>query len=250
MARASWLAPIIAFAVNFMLIIGQGGNPGKPNLVQGIVGAAFIFGGLILGVFALLGIRKYGTAKILIPALVGIGINLFLIVMGALPIVIYMANRAHLQPVVHSASAHLLKDDHLHFSIDIPDGFREYPEGKRAPTIEHVYVKGVVGGGEALTVINIERMDGLIPRNRPLAREQMPPGFKGELTTRNWRGLKVDTIVAPVDQSGANMIVYTMQIPLRPAAIQLNVGGPASKQTEIDQLVDTLLASLDGDTNW
>ena len=250
MARASWLAPIFAIAMNFMLIAGQGGKVGTPNKVQMIVGPLFIVGGLLFGIVALFGVHKHGKRKILAPALVGVSVNAFLIVMGALPILLYLAQRAHLQPAIHSSSAYLLKDGRLRFSIDIPEGFRDYPEGKRVPTTEHVYIKGIVGGGEALTVINIERLGGLIPKNKPLRRENMPLRFSGEMTTKNWRGVNVDTIIAPVEQNGLRVIVYTMQIPLRPSAIQLNVGGPESKREEISHLADTLLSSLEGDTNW
>ena len=250
MAQASWLAPVIAIAVNFMIIASQGGRIGAPNPVQMVVGPLFIVGGLLFGAVALLGIRKHGRRKILRPALIGVGVNLFLTIMGLLPVLHVMANRAHLQPAVHTPSAYPLKDDRLHFSIDIPEGFREYPEGKKTPTIEHVYIKGVVGGGEALTVINIERLAGLIPRNKPLRREAMPPGFRGEVTTRNWRGVNVDTIIAFVEQNGLRMAVYTMQVPLKPSAIQLSVGGPESNRNELGQLADTLLSSLDGETNW
>lgn len=250
MARASWLAPILAMVVNFMLIASQGGKVGASNKVQMIVGPLFIVGGLCLGIIALFGIRKYGRREILAPAMIGVCMNLFLIIMGALPILTAISNRAHLQPIVHSASAYLLKDDRLRFSIEIPEGFRDYPEGKQSPTSEYVYAKGGLGGGEVLTVINIERLGGLIPKNKPLKKEDMPLGFRGELTTRNWRGLTVDTIVAVVEQNGSNIVVYAMQIPLKHGAIQLNVGGPESKREELGQLADTLLASLDGETNW
>ena len=251
MARASWLAPLIAIAVNFLLI-GAGGGPGKPNAVQGIFGVLFILGGFIFGVIALFGIPKFWKQKILIPALVGISINLSLIVLGALPIILLKANSLHLQPVIHMASATAYRNENLQFRLDIPNGFREFPEGKQNPKIEQVFIRGVVGGGEVLTVISVERMNGLIPKNKPLRKEELPVELRSlaELTSRNWRGAKVDTIVAHVDQNGAKVIVYTMQVPMKPCAIQLNVAGPESKQDEVSQLADSLLASLDGETNW
>ena len=251
MARSSWLAPIIGVGVNF-LIIGAHGPSDKPDLVQAVMGVLFVLGGLIFGITALFGIQKYGKAKILVPALVGIVVNLCLIALGALPIILWSVNRVHLQPIVHITSSTSYKNDRLHFSLDIPSGFREYPEGVQSPNTEQVFIKGVVGGGELLTVINIERMNGLIARNKPLKKEELPTELRSraELTDRNWRGAKVDAIVAHVDQNGAKMIVYTIQVPLKPSAIQLNVAGPESKQAEISHLADDLLASLDGETNW
>jgi len=250
MAFASWLAPLIAIGVGFFLIASQVGKAGTPNKVQMVFGPLFIVGGLLFGIIALFGIRKHGTNKILVPALIGIGLNLSLITIGLLPILRYQVNRARLQPAVHTPFAYLLRDDRMRFSKDTPEGFRDYPEGKQSPTIEHVYVKGILSGGEALTVINIERMGKLIPKNRRLKKEDMPPGFKGELTSRDWRGLKVDTFIAQVEMNEVKMVVYTMQLPLKPVAMQLNVGGPESKREELGKLADTLLSSLEGETNW
>ena len=65
MARASWLAPLIAVAVNFLFLASQGGKVGTSNKVQMISGPLFIIGGLLLGFGALAGIRKHGTQSFL-----------------------------------------------------------------------------------------------------------------------------------------------------------------------------------------
>ena len=134
--------------------------------------------------------------------------------------------------------------------MDIPKGFREYPDGKNVPTVEHAYVKGVTGIGKAVTVIKVERLGGFLPRNEPLRKEQMPPNFTGELTTRNWRGVTVDGFVTSAEQDGLRMIVYAIQVPLKPEAIQLIVAGAELEREEISRLADTLLSSLEGETNW
>jgi hypothetical protein len=241
---------LIAIAANFAMMAADPPAPGKPDYTRAAMGGMLIIGGLLLGVGALFGIRKSGKSGILIPALAGIGINGFLIVMGILPFLLLAKHRAHLEPAVHSPSALLLRNDRLNFSLDIPEGFRDMPEGRQAPTMEHFYAKGSLSAGEPLTCINIERLNGLIPKNKPLKREHLPPGFDGELTTRNWRGVKVDTFVATVERNGMKVTVYSVQVPLKPSGIQLNVGGPESKRAELEELTDTLLASLEGETNW
>lgn len=254
MARASWLAPLVAIVVNFMLFATQGITPGKSDPVRAVLGVVFIFGGLVLGIVALFGVRKYGSAKILVPAFIGIGINLFLIVMGTLPVLYLAKKRAQLQPAVHSPMARLLKDDRLSFSMDIPDGFRDFPEGKRTPNVEYVFIKEIADAGDARMVITVERLNGTLPKNQPLTvediRKRMPPGSSAKLADQNWRGLKVDAIVAEVPQGGIRMVVYTIQIPVVPSAIQLAVAGPESNRAQVEKLANALLASLEGDTNW
>jgi hypothetical protein len=248
MARASWLTPIVATVVNVALVTSQIGKSSSPNPVQIVLGPVFVLGGLVLGIVALFGIRKYGSRKILAPALIGIGINIFLIVMAASPL-IRLPKRVRLQPEVHLPNSRLLKDERLGFSMDVPEGFREFPEGKRTPTIEHVFIKESTDAGEARKVITVERMNGILSKNQRLTLERiqkhMPAGVTAEVASRNWRGLKVDTIVAAVEQNGMRMVVYTIQIPLIPSAIQLSVTGPESKRAETEQLADGLLASVE-----
>src|SRR5262249_31941245 len=105
MARASWLAPIICFAVNAVLIPTLGNKDTGVDKVRMIVGPLFIVVGLLLGVTALFSIRKHGKGGILGPAITGISINLLLIVLGLLPVLYFKANRAHLQPAFHSPTA-------------------------------------------------------------------------------------------------------------------------------------------------
>jgi len=254
MARASWLAPLIATAVNLAIVSSQTGKPNGLNPVLVILGPLFIIGGLTLGTIALFGIRKHGTRKILAPALVGIGINVFLTVMAALPLSHPAKKRAHLQPAVHSPSARLLKDDRLRFSMDIPAGFKDFPEGKRTPNVEYVFTKEIPDAGQARMVITIERLNGTLPKNQPIPlaeiRKRMSPGFNIEPVDKNWRGLRVDAIVAAGPQNGIRMVICTIQIPLVPSAIQLAVVGPESNRAEVEQIADALLASLEGDTNW
>lgn len=240
---------MVLVAMNLVLVASQGGKFGPTTMVQMVAGPLLILGGLCLGVVALFGIPRYGRKGILLPALVGILVNSLLVVVLLVPFLRVM-NRARLEPVLHIPSSQTLHDEKLRFRIDIPDGFQTFPQGKAAPTIEHAYIKGIVGGGEALNVINIERLNGVIPKGKPLGLDSFPRGFTGELTKRKWRGLDVDSITTAHEQAGLQIVAFTVQVPLRPMAIQLNVGGPLSKRDEIDRLVNQLLASLDGETNW
>jgi hypothetical protein len=81
-------------------------------------------------------------------------------------------------------------------------------------------------------------------------KKRFPPGVSVDLADKKWRGLKVDAIVAVVTQNGITMVVYTIQIPLAPYAIQLGIAGPEPLRTDVEQLADNVLASFDGRTNW
>ena len=50
--------------------------------------------------------------------------------------------------------------------------------------------------------------------------------------------------------NGKNYVSYNIQIPLKTEAIQLMLGAPAEREAELKARVDTLLASLDGPSDW
>lgn len=252
LARASWIAPLIGLAANFFLVVS-----GKQTVAASVfISVVFLGGGLLLGVTSLFGMVKHGRKRILLPALVGMSIPLALSVL-ALPNVYHARQRAlrHELPEapVHSTTARLLKDEALRFSMDIPDGFVEWNAGGLAQNIAHCYSRALPGTASRL-VVSVQRLNGVIPFNEPLRREDVVnhalPGTKLDLTKKNWRGLSVDTFIAKTVQSEVGMISYGAQIPLVPRAIQINVAGPASQESEIAKLVDEILMSLEGTSNW
>jgi hypothetical protein len=253
LARASWIAPLIGIAVNIMLV----GSGNSSRHTSWFVAVVFLGGGLLAGVVALGGIFKYGRKGILVPALIGIAIPVALAVL-ALPN-FYAAKRrarAHVppQPAVHATAARILRDEKSRFSMDIPHGFEDWPEGAVAPNVLHCFARKLPGADDSRLVINVQRLNGTIPPNQPLRREDVlqhaPPGTKLDLIQKKWRGFKVDTFVSEVSLNGVQAIVYGVQIPLVPRAIQINVGGPVFHRSEVEKLADEILVSLEGNTNW
>jgi len=253
LARASWIAPLIGLLINFVLFIGSGR---KTNLVSSLICVVFLGGGLLLGVAALFGIKKNGAKGILIPSLIGIGIPVILTIL-AVPSLIFI--RSHLrpapprEPAVHFASAHILNDERLHFSMDIPEGFTNFP-GQVATNIQYCFARDLSGTGDARLVISVQRLGFILPPNQPLRREDVaqnaPPGAKLDLIQKTWRGFKVGAFAMELSQNGVQLVVYAVQIPLVPSAIQINVGGLSSHRDEVEKLTDEVVASIDGNTNW
>src|SRR5438876_9287575 len=68
-AKGSWVSAAMIF-----LLVALGQRTGARVIIE-FVALFIMVAGLILGVIALFGIRKYGTKGILAPAVVGIAIN-------------------------------------------------------------------------------------------------------------------------------------------------------------------------------
>jgi hypothetical protein len=156
-----------------------------------------------------------------------------------------------LLPAVHSPSARPLKDEQLQFSIDIPQGFQDFPAAKQDPEVAYGFIRHSPNRQTA-TVVTIERINRVLLRTQRLRPTQLPPDIRGEIAPRKWRGLDIDMVVSSPKDGEAIVHVYQCYVPLRPKAIRLTVAetGPQSDTQALPRLVDTLLASLDGETNW
>ena len=255
----TWLLPLAGVIV---IVIGEAMflASGRGTLAWALIGILLFGFGIIAGVIGLCGIDRYGKRGILWPALAEIGTSGLLLVL-ALPhaLFVFLHNAslpppAHLSPAVHADSLRRLKDPELQFSIDIPKGFEDWPLAKRSdPNVAHALVRRSRDRRTAC-VLTIERLNTQLSRTQRMTLSQLPPAARdGKIILRTWRGLDVDVISAvTTDDGGYTNYIYQCMVPLRPKAVRLYVGecGPETDPEALSQLVDTLLASLDGETNW
>lgn len=260
LALASVIAPVVGVAVIYLMaktsLAGQ-----VPALIGAIVSLALIAAGGLFGIIALFGIVKYGRERILIPALFGIAITYVLVVYACLPAFRHARAQATFQaslhappkPVVHLQSAHVLDDARLHFSMDIPEGFKNWPDTVFT-NFNYCYARDLVDSGYARLVIGIQSLNGIMRANERLRPEDVsrytPRGGKVDVIEKNWRGLKIDGLVSELPENGTSTLTYVIQIPLVPSAIQLVARGPASRRADMEKLIDDILSSIDGKTNW
>jgi hypothetical protein len=252
MTHASWLWAVIGLLI---LVVGQIIEirvEGAASPVIPVI-ALLIFGvGLVVGVIGVVKPCSYDKNRISWSAIVGIALNCPLIVLAAYNLRFIAKYYTHLEPAIHSRSARLLRDDKLYFSIDIPQGFIEYPEGKQQlQNVEHSFIRRSEDRKTAYMII-VERVEKRLPRGKRLTRLDLPAAFNGEITQRSWRGLQVDVAIHEERDSSFITRIYEIRVPLRPEAIQLNVcvSGPEINRNKLDELATQVLASLDGKSNW
>ena len=76
----------------------------------------------------------------------------------------------------------------------------------------------------------------------------MPP--RTQLLTVRWQGFDIDVLRTDSVQSGAPIVVYTAQVPLRREAIQVIVAAPLAATAQAQATLNTVLGSLKGESNW
>jgi hypothetical protein len=65
-----------------------------------------------------------------------------------------------------------------------------------------------------------------------------------------WKSFSLDVIVVKETEGGRAFVTRNVQVPIRPRAVQLKIFGLESRDAEMADLTRTLLASLDGSTDW
>ncbi|MFT3789191.1 MAG: hypothetical protein QM770_23940 [Tepidisphaeraceae bacterium] len=79
-AKASWIAPIIAVVLNYLLVASNTGRKTRFELLLGaVISTVFYAIGLFLSLYALMGVRAHGPVGIRTPAIVGLCINAVLL---------------------------------------------------------------------------------------------------------------------------------------------------------------------------
>lgn len=94
-AQASFLAPLISIGIGFFVnVIGSGGHPSPlAGIITGSLCSLLIVLGLLFGIIALFGIRRYGKKGILGRAIAGILINGLLLFFMSLAIIKIIEHR-------------------------------------------------------------------------------------------------------------------------------------------------------------
>lgn len=85
-AKASWIAPIVGVALN-VLTSSQTHTRAEKGVI-GFASFAIYILGLVFGIVALVTMRTYGRKNILVPALVGVAINGFLVFVFTLVLIL------------------------------------------------------------------------------------------------------------------------------------------------------------------
>jgi hypothetical protein len=148
-----------------------------------------------------------------------------------------------------TAQGEVIRDETLGFTMTVPEGFVAYPPGRQQQGTPYAYVKGEPGTTD-FTIIGIKPMGGTIGREPlPPAELTQTDGIKFDLRREKWKSFDIEVLVG-VAQQEPGIAVLVALVPLEREAIQVAVTAPIARQAELLPLLRSLLASLDGPSNW
>jgi hypothetical protein len=133
----------------------------------------------------------------------------------------------------------------LGYRFTIPAGFTDFPEGRRSG--QDVVECWSEESAEHGLVLCISRMRGVIPREA-MKQSELPAGT--ELRAFKWKGFDIQGLHSLQAQAGERVSVLVAQVPLRKEAVQVFFGGPEDQGARAQTLMQSLLATFEGETNW
>jgi len=143
-----------------------------------------------------------------------------------------------------------IKDEKLRFTLELPAMFVPRPDLVGAtPDVIHAFQIATEKEGEPPVLLVIERLGGVISRE-PFSKERIPLGLDAQIFVATWQGFELDAVAAVEDVQGTIGTTLSVQIPLRPQAIQVKLFGPAGREPSLRALFGDVLAGLRGETNW
>ncbi len=149
-----------------------------------------------------------------------------------------------------------IDDKNFGFTLTLPDGFSDFPQGHSMPNAIYSYARYSSEGRPGI-IIGIERMNGVIGQESILdeqglakIKSMLPEGAEVKNYPAQWQGFKVEGIETVMSMQGVSMMERAVQIPLRREAIQIAVIGPGDASGEVSLVMEQILSSLKGETDW
>jgi hypothetical protein len=233
------------------------------KMVLGGAGTAVVLAGFILAIVALAGSLKQGQKRGKGLAIAGLGINgvLLLLPVLLLPALMRVARAQNAGYTVEEMMAmpqvipgsRVILNEPLGFRIEIPGEFVDNPQPK-SPRMLYSFLYVDMKG--TATCINIERLGGWIRQETVGSefyaglRSQLPPDAQIERAPVSWKTHQLDAFGTQFSMGGRTLCAWVVQVPLSREAIQVGVGGPVESGEECHQLLNQLLAGLEGRSNW
>jgi hypothetical protein len=147
------------------------------------------------------------------------------------------------------AAAGEVKDATLRLSITIPDGFEPEPSITTLRPEIPLAFRQAREGEDIGRFVMIERLRGTLGRER-LDQSQLPSTFHGRMFRMQWKEFEVEAFEVFESAEALESVTYNVQVPLAPNAVQIKVLGLRKDAAELEALTRSLVASVDGDTNW
>jgi hypothetical protein len=143
----------------------------------------------------------------------------------------------------------VIVDKALDINLTLPPGFEPIPEYQSPPGHDIRYAYKRMNKDGTANVVLIECLGGTIGRE-PMPKEIAQKFGIESVYKENWKSFELEVFVSKAVVGSTTLIIHCAQVPTIPRAIQIRVLAVKSHEADMKDLTRTLLASLEGHSNW
>lgn len=130
----------------------------------------------------------------------------------------------------------------------VPDDFVEVPEREQG-AIVFAFTRPA-NNLQVSDVILVKRLGGVLERERPDPKELSEKAPGATITTEKWKEFEINVSRIPQKVDDVQLVTIVAEVPLKREAVQIGVGGDASREDEFKSILRSILATVEGETNW
>lgn len=137
----------------------------------------------------------------------------------------------------------------LGFRLTVPDGFVQDP-GRVKGDVVFAFQRPPAAGQKMNTLILVTRLGGVLGRGKINPKEVTAKKPQITIMTETWKEFDIEVFRVPEQAGDLQLVTFNAQAPLKPEAVQIAVIGEAAREVELRGILRSVLASLEGSTNW
>lgn len=135
----------------------------------------------------------------------------------------------------------------LGFRATLPEGLDDLTQMMRIKSLVS-RAKMDASTGTLVKLVSLQDLGGVIGREELSKQPGLPAGVSFEKTA--WKSFQLEASRIVEQSGGISMVTFNVQVPLKPHAIQVMVAGPATEEAALRQEMQTVVASIEGPSNW
>ena len=156
--------------------------------------------------------------------------------------------------ILQKNEAVIIKNEMPAFEITLPADFKELARKEHSPLLLYAFVQETIPKTPLPITVTIQSLWNLLKKPHKLdlktVKKSSPKGALVQIINVEALGFKLEAVRSLISIQGKDVVAYAVQVPVKPEAIQIVVGGGVEKETEIKSILDAMLGSIKAETNW
>jgi hypothetical protein len=143
----------------------------------------------------------------------------------------------------------VVSDQRLGLRLSIPDGFVPFPQGVEGDVL-FAFQHPPAVDQKLGSFIRVSRLHGTLGRDKMDPKVIAAKSPQVTILPEQWKTFEIEVFRVPEQLKGLQVLTFNAQVPLKPEAVQVTVLGEETQENELREVLRSVLASLEGQSNW